>query len=347
VLNLIAEENLKKGSRIPPERELIERCGCSRITIRKALDEMTREGLLERRIGSGTFLRKTITSSQRKTGYILLICLTPHIDNNIRFEQQKILREYFEERGMNMKVVYTDVLDHLDHQILEEAQGALGIMLFGWVTEILMEKLKVLTQAKIIVGNVKPIKGVPQITYDMENCATVVTREMLRNGAKKILLLNGADKYYPAIEFEKGFRKTITEAKSSVTKYNCIRVPVQNRAEFIDSILSSLNEYDGVLFDLGVYVSFLAAAFVRRYVFNGYAGFFPVHNHGNDRLITSITRTGGKTFAGVITESVFLKAAEALVGHISENKPLTSIRLKSCVIDKGNNQESEKVARTF
>lgn len=42
------------GDRLPPERELARRYGCSLITVRRALSELAREGRLERTPGRGT-----------------------------------------------------------------------------------------------------------------------------------------------------------------------------------------------------------------------------------------------------------------------------------------------------
>ncbi len=47
---------LQPGDRLPPERELAQRYGCSLITIRRALDELSREGRLQRHQGRGTFV---------------------------------------------------------------------------------------------------------------------------------------------------------------------------------------------------------------------------------------------------------------------------------------------------
>ncbi len=44
------------GDRLPPERELAERYGCSLITVRHALGELVRDGRIERTRGRGTFV---------------------------------------------------------------------------------------------------------------------------------------------------------------------------------------------------------------------------------------------------------------------------------------------------
>ena len=46
----------KQGSRIPSERELSMMYGMSRITVRNAIDELARQGKLEKVQGKGTFV---------------------------------------------------------------------------------------------------------------------------------------------------------------------------------------------------------------------------------------------------------------------------------------------------
>jgi len=56
VLDLI--EQIGVGEAIPSERHLSVELGVSRLTLRAALDELVREGYLDRRRGSGTFVRE-------------------------------------------------------------------------------------------------------------------------------------------------------------------------------------------------------------------------------------------------------------------------------------------------
>lgn len=52
----IETHKLPSGSALPSERDLCEEFGLSRVTIRKAIDGLVSQGLLERRQGAGTFI---------------------------------------------------------------------------------------------------------------------------------------------------------------------------------------------------------------------------------------------------------------------------------------------------
>ena len=51
----IASGEIPPGAPLPPERRLAEAHGVSRVTVRRALEQLAREGLVEQRRGSGTY----------------------------------------------------------------------------------------------------------------------------------------------------------------------------------------------------------------------------------------------------------------------------------------------------
>ena len=63
----IEKGNYPVGSRIPPEHELEETYQVSRVTVRRALAELTSEGRLERKQGKGTFVSTPRISQDLKS----------------------------------------------------------------------------------------------------------------------------------------------------------------------------------------------------------------------------------------------------------------------------------------
>ncbi|SLN09768.1 Putative L-lactate dehydrogenase operon regulatory protein [Roseivivax jejudonensis] len=53
---MIAERELGPGDRLPAERHLIDLLGIGRSALRKALDQLERDGLIWRHVGKGTFV---------------------------------------------------------------------------------------------------------------------------------------------------------------------------------------------------------------------------------------------------------------------------------------------------
>ena len=56
LLKKIRNGDYKAGNRLPSERDLCQTYGVSRMTIRQALSDLTREGVIERITGRGTFV---------------------------------------------------------------------------------------------------------------------------------------------------------------------------------------------------------------------------------------------------------------------------------------------------
>jgi len=54
-----------EGDKLPPERQLAETFKAARSTVRRALDKLEKEGLVSRRLGSGTFVGNSLAGSRR------------------------------------------------------------------------------------------------------------------------------------------------------------------------------------------------------------------------------------------------------------------------------------------
>jgi GntR family transcriptional regulator, arabinose operon transcriptional repressor len=67
----IAEGKYKEGQRIPSETQLSRTCGASRLTVAKALKDLETLGLIERRPGSGSYVRQRARKEGRSFGLLI------------------------------------------------------------------------------------------------------------------------------------------------------------------------------------------------------------------------------------------------------------------------------------
>lgn len=128
---LIREMNLKEGDRLPPERELCEKIGASRIIVREALSFLKASGIIKSRRGSGNYVIK-IPSEENKQSKLLaydldeLIIAREFLDKAIaefyisNFSLQMIqdmehhlslMKEYFEQKKFRA-LTESDVMFH-------------------------------------------------------------------------------------------------------------------------------------------------------------------------------------------------------------------------------------------
>lgn len=67
LVDLIARNELRPGERLPPERDLCRQFGVGRTTLREALRSLSTLGIIEGRVGEGTFISENSTRHLEKT----------------------------------------------------------------------------------------------------------------------------------------------------------------------------------------------------------------------------------------------------------------------------------------
>ena len=89
IRTLISEGRLKSGDRLPPERDLAERFRVSRASVREALRSLESMGLIEIRLGEGTFVREISVDSLIEP--LALVILTQREAVGELFEARRLL----------------------------------------------------------------------------------------------------------------------------------------------------------------------------------------------------------------------------------------------------------------
>ncbi len=115
-LQVAIDDHFENGQRFWPETELIGRLGMSQNTVRRALGDLAQEGILERRVAKGSFVRKIITPITTTVG-----ALVPQHDSEVLNSWIEELSGVCREHGYRFQIYPThrgedvrEILSHLD-----------------------------------------------------------------------------------------------------------------------------------------------------------------------------------------------------------------------------------------
>ena len=101
ILKMIEQRDYLPGDRIPSERELSERFGVHRMTVRKAIDRLVASGVLERRGTSGTYLPAPVVR-RPVAGHLSSYSISEIVHNCGGVPGSRLL--FFEQRQANPRV---------------------------------------------------------------------------------------------------------------------------------------------------------------------------------------------------------------------------------------------------
>ena len=109
---------LARGDRLPSENELMERFGVSRQTVRRALEELADDGLVEGRRGSGTYVTANIR--RHKDEEVRIAVMLTCVDTYIFPAIIKGIESVLTPEGCTMQIVMTDNAVEKERMLLKE-----------------------------------------------------------------------------------------------------------------------------------------------------------------------------------------------------------------------------------
>jgi len=331
VLSLIASEKLQPGDKIMTEQQLLSHVPCSRITLRKALESLEHDGMIERHVGRGTFLKQCV-ANKNKSGKILFINVNrPGELSYPPPRAREYMQFYFDER--NLEFQYLQV-NSFSNEIVREAKGVLGILLYGWLSDDFMKSIASLKIPMIIVGNSRRFPGIPQVELDVKACAGLVTEELIRGGARRIVLFNAPKDYYLACDIETGFRETMKKHGLEISPKTLITMPDDGQDLLLDRLIPEYENYDALIFELGIYYGFLSANRINHWNLRKKIAVLPLGSDLVEHWNRYVVRASADAFFGRFYQSTFETASEMLLEHILKNTEMKSIKIKP-EIDNG------------
>jgi len=190
------------GRKIPSEREMAELLDVSRTTVRNALQALTQQGLFERRIGQGTFVRAADRaappvgpSGQGTLGFVVckdralrkpLASESFYFDVFTGIEEETVrsgrhlLFTYLDESNPAERAAFSGFLDKVDGLVLEECRRP--------------DLLQELAERRLPVVLLAPTLAHPRydlVTADFRRGARQAVEHLLALGHRRIAVVNG------------------------------------------------------------------------------------------------------------------------------------------------------------
>lgn len=195
----VATGKLNADAPLPDERTLAKRLGTSRVTVRRAIAELTKAGYFDRVRGRGTFLRAGITargSDAARTDRVLsFTVVTPFNQAEIResFFYYRILEGLQEATGeAGIGLVYRKVAPGGDFAASLSRDGNVGgMVILGFVNQEILQALAQLPVPKILVDSTQP-EGMPpcdSVEHEGEESSYRAVSHLLDLGHRAIGLM--------------------------------------------------------------------------------------------------------------------------------------------------------------
>jgi LacI family transcriptional regulator len=182
---------------LPDERSLALKLGLSRMTVRKAIMGLTREGLLVRVRGKGTFLRKAHSSRPRTTNL-------PHLGIVANFTAANIRNSLFchrilagiqqasEQAGLSLAFREVTEPPQAFLESLKADTALKGVVLLEMTDLPLLSKLARLRIPAVLADSVQPDERVPafdEVNHDCRPALQAAVGSLIRLGHRDIALL--------------------------------------------------------------------------------------------------------------------------------------------------------------
>ena len=246
ILHYIAENKLRPGDRLLPERQLINQVEGSMISLRRAIKELEFDGIVELRSGGrnpGTYLRRNIYGDKWDF-YVLYIniCRVGETTGDYLESELGIVTSYFNNRGIGVKFFN---VSSIDDEIILKAHKASAILLDGWFDDKIVFQLESLRLPMILLGNRKtsPREKIATVKQDNVQAALLAFRQCVADGRKRIALLRGEDDYHSYDEYETGYQQGAAEHGMSPV---IGRAPIEKGLRgFLEEFMPNNTDIDG------------------------------------------------------------------------------------------------------
>lgn len=114
----IENGSLSRGNKLPSENDLMERFGVSRQTVRRAMEALTQDGVVEGRRGSGTYV--TVNTRRYAGKEVRIAVMLTYVDTYIFPSIIRGIESVLSQEGCALQIAMTDNAVEKERRLLKE-----------------------------------------------------------------------------------------------------------------------------------------------------------------------------------------------------------------------------------
>ncbi len=214
----IKEGKYKPGEYIPSERELVERYGLSRTTVRRAISRLVGEGWLYSVPGTGTFVSEVISKEKEqlkpKSKDIACILKVAHspLDSPYYSKIFRSMQEEVARRDYHLSFYSFIEESNLDLIKIIRERNLDGVIFIGGMKEKIILNVCKNKIPLVVVDNYLKKKDITTIVPDNKKGAFEATKYLIRLGHKKIYFLGASLDDIAVAERFNGYKDALEQA---------------------------------------------------------------------------------------------------------------------------------------
>ncbi len=214
--NFILEKGLADGTEFPTEAQLCEVFQVSRITTKRALDELVREGLIRRVKGVGNFVSTPVDSVAAPSRNYGLIADSSFdlFSNNFYSKVFQGIYESVVDEGGSLVFALSDrnITDPDSLPAMLRGRGISGLLILGALSDQALNLIREQRIPTVLVDDDRP--GFNRVITDNVHGAEVAVRYLTHKGHTKIGLLT-SDRTTSFRQRTQGFIRAMKQAELS------------------------------------------------------------------------------------------------------------------------------------
>jgi len=197
---------------LPSERTLSQKFGVDRLTVRKALDLLVKEGLIQKRPGKSTLILYSKENAEEKTFSKTVAFILPQGKNSVDritepFNAKLLYLIENELKSRGYDILYATVKDDgsLPTTILQN--NACGIIFVSQIPEKAIQETKRTKLPAVVINRLS--KDFPMVLEDRYQGFLDLLEYFFEIGHRNILFINGEKGYYTTDTCEIAFREFV------------------------------------------------------------------------------------------------------------------------------------------